>query len=121
MHIIENRGSEKPNTHDVKVNSGLRQLLVNVNVREEPTEGIEGAETQYVWDSIVFAPGEHEYDVIVYALIRYKYPQSKMESIVNNYLADPDNEKYASVFKEMQTYRAESKSLANAIISDLEK
>ena len=47
-------------------------------------------------------------------LFRKKYSQSAVEAIINNYLLDPENEKYKAEFLEMQTYRAECKAEAKA-------
>lgn len=121
MRIIENRGSSEPKQYDFKLNSGLRQLMINVDIKREASDVTNEEGEQYTWNTILFAPGEYEYDSIVDALIRYKYPQANMESIINNYLAEPDNKKYASEFKEMQGYRIETKSLAKAILSMLGK
>ena len=45
-------------------------------------------------------------------LFRKKYSQSAVEAIINNYLLDPENEKYKAEFLEMQAYRAECKAQA---------
>ena len=45
-------------------------------------------------------------------LFRKKYSQSAVEAIINNYLLDPENEKYKAEFSEMQAYRAECKAEA---------
>lgn len=45
-------------------------------------------------------------------LFRKKYSQSAVEAIINNYLLDPENEKYKAEFSEMQAYRAECKAQA---------
>ena len=45
-------------------------------------------------------------------LIRARYSHSAVEAILNNYLDDPGDEKYAAEFKELQAYRAECKARA---------
>ena len=45
-------------------------------------------------------------------LFRKKYSQSTVEAIINNYLLDPENEKYKAEFSEMQACRAECKAQA---------
>lgn len=49
-------------------------------------------------------------------LFRKKYSQSAVEAIINNYLLDPENEKYKAEFLEMQAYRAECKAEARAAV-----
>lgn len=40
-----------------------------------------------------------------------------MTAIINNYLADPDNEEYKSEMEEMQTWRKEAKELAQKCLT----
>ena len=56
------------------------------------------------------------YNEIVSGLIRLKYEDDIMTSIVNNYLNDPDSEDNKSKFFIMQAWRKEAKSLANQAI-----
>ena len=52
---------------------------------------------------------ERQYGKHVSRLFRRKYPQDKVEAIVNNYLEDPTNEAYIAEIKAMQDYRKECK------------
>jgi len=49
-------------------------------------------------------------------LIRYKYSSDKIEAIINNYLFEPNNEEYIKEFKELQSWRLESKCIAKKVI-----
>jgi hypothetical protein len=42
--------------------------------------------------------------------VRKVYSQDKIEAIINNYLDDPLNEKYAKEFKALQEYRKQCKA-----------
>lgn len=58
--------------------------------------------------------GEQEkmYNKLVSIFIRKKYSQNRIEAILNNYISEPDNEKYRAEFLELQAYRAECKKQA---------
>lgn len=43
-------------------------------------------------------------------LIKHGYSPSKIQAIVNNYLDEPDNEKYIQEFKELQVCRKQCKA-----------
>jgi hypothetical protein len=62
-----------------------------------------------------------EYRQVVNYLIRKKYSQSDVEAIINNYMDDPSNEKYAAEFKELQAHRAACKVMARAEVYGEEK
>lgn len=59
---------------------------------------------------------DKEYGQRVSYLIRRKYHQTDVEAILNNYMDDPTNEKYAAEFKNLQAFRAECKMQARAEI-----
>ena len=53
-----------------------------------------------------------KYARLVDAYVREKYSQSAVEAIINNYLSDPENEKYKAEFAALQIYREECKEKA---------
>lgn len=55
---------------------------------------------------------DEKYARLVDAYVREKYSQSAVEAIINNYLSDPENEKYKAEFIGLQTYREECKEKA---------
>lgn len=57
-----------------------------------------------------------EYDELVNKLIIIKYPNDKMQAVINNYLLD-NSEKHINEFNEMQNYRNECKLFAKEIIA----
>ena len=59
---------------------------------------------------------EKMYGQKVSDLIRARYSHSDVEAILNNYLDDPTNTKYAEEFKALQAFRAECKALAKLTI-----
>lgn len=79
-------------------------------------EPIQNENGEWIWSQIVLPPGALIYDEIVSGLIRLKYEDDVMTSIVNNYLNDPDSEDNKSKFFIMQAWRKEAKSLANQAI-----
>lgn len=52
------------------------------------------------------------YGSIVSSEFRKKYSVEKCEAIINNYLYDPNNDKYVADFYEMQEYRRHCKDFA---------
>jgi len=80
---------------------------------------VELEDGSYEFESIEIAPGQFNYDSIVDALVSSRYPSSKMEAIVNNYLAislrEPDPELDSVITEEMrqmQSWRTKSKEIA---------
>lgn len=57
---------------------------------------------------------ERLYETEITRRIRKKYDQNKVEAILNNYLADPTNEKHAAEFKAFQEYRMQCKAEVKA-------
>ena len=55
---------------------------------------------------------DEKYARLVDAYVREKYSQSAVEAIINNYLSDPENEKYKAEFAAFQLYREECKAKA---------
>lgn len=50
------------------------------------------------------------YSIAVDREIRKKYAQHQVEAIINNYLAEPNNEEYINEFLELQEYRKKCKN-----------
>lgn len=55
------------------------------------------------------------YGLFVGTLFRLKYPQSDVEAIQNNYIAEPNNPKYIAEMNAMQDYRKECKATGKAL------
>lgn len=55
------------------------------------------------------------YGSVVNDLLRQQYKADKVESIINNYLDDP-NDKHTKEFKDLQAYRKECKEEAKRIL-----
>lgn len=61
-------------------------------------------------------PGKFNYGGIVDALVVAKYPNDKMQAIINNYLLDSSDELILKEFNEMQEWRKISKIIAEDIL-----
>lgn len=59
--------------------------------------------------------GVDDYDSEVNAIISAKYPSDVMQSVINNYLLNPDDDKAKREFKEMQDWRKAAKEFASDI------
>lgn len=55
------------------------------------------------------------YGSVVNDLLRQEYKTDKVESIINNYLDEP-NEKHVKEFQDLQAYRKECKRVAKEIL-----
>lgn len=56
------------------------------------------------------------YEHCVNKLISAKYPSDKMQAIINNYLADPNNPSYINEFNAMQAWRKVAKQAAKEAV-----
>jgi len=58
---------------------------------------------------------QSQYGRVVNDLLRQEYKADKVESIINNYLDDP-NEKHTKEFQDLQAYRKECKRVAKEVL-----
>ena len=98
------QNSIKPNLTECEVVSGKLTYFINLNV--------ELVDEMYQYDSIVVEYGRWDYGGIIDALVTYKYPNDKMQSVINNYLLDPTDEEILKEFNDMQAWRKEAKEIA---------
>ena len=70
-------------------------------------------------DIVEFVKGtpraEQVYGSVVNDLLRQEYKADKVESIINNYLDEP-NEKHIKEFQDLQAYRKECKRVAKEML-----
>lgn len=52
-------------------------------------------------------------------IVREKYSQSAVEAILNNYIANPDDEEIKAEFDVLQEYRASAKEAAKAELAEI--
>lgn len=80
--------------------NGQRYEMPDITPEElaEMEAQAEAAEREY-WENV-------DYGEAVNTLFRQRYSQHAAEAIINNFLLDPTNEKYAREMQEMQDYRA---------------
>ena len=81
-----------------------RRYAVNIDIYYD--NGI------YEWERVEIPAGRFDYGGIIDALVTYKYPNDKMQAVINNYLLEPENEEYITAFSEMQAWRKEAKGIA---------
>ena len=97
-------GNNIPNFVDKHTKRGVNYITVNFNIKE--------VEYGYEWDSVEIQGTRWEYGGIIDALVTYKYPNDKMQSVINNYLLEPENTEYIKDFQDMQLWRIEAKEIA---------
>lgn len=93
-----------PEIVDKYVINGANCYDINFNIVKE--------QDWYSYEQVKIPNGRFEYSGIVDALISYKYPNDKMQAVINNYLLEPENLEYVTVFNEMQAWRKEAKEIA---------
>ena len=84
--------------------SGIVHYDINIDV--QPIEG------GYRWEQVGLTKERWDYGGIIDALVTFKYPNDKMQSVINNYLLEPDNAEYIQEFNDMQAWRKEAKEIA---------
>ena len=84
--------------------SGIVHYDINIDVH--PIEG------GYHWEQVSLTKEKWNYGGIIDALVTYKYPNDKMQAVINNYLLEPENEEFVTAFNEMQDWRREAKEIA---------
>ena len=97
-------GNNIPNLVDKIIDRGVNYISINFGAKEVD-EGFE-------WSSIIMSYVDFEYGKIVDAIVTYKFPNDKMQAVINNYLLEPENEEYITAFNEMQAWRKEAKEIA---------
>ena len=69
----------------------------------------------YKYYCIEMPLGVDDYDSEINAIVTAKYPNDVMQSVINNYLLDPTDNKAKKEFEEMQAWRKEAKEFASDI------
>lgn len=82
------------------------------------TVNVEGSEPEEVTVYTEKHPLKCDYGELVSALVRSRYPDDAMIAIVNNYMAEPDEESYLDEWKNMQAWRRASKNAARLVLSE---
>lgn len=108
---------ERPPEVAVSYHFGVPQYTVNVLVEERAPEAV-GQPQEYGWTCICLSPGPLAYDALVAALIRTRYSDDRMASVINNRMAEPDDADIAAEWEQMQAWRREAKALAKQILTN---
>lgn len=111
---MEVKGIYKP---EMVVSNAGRSYYVVVNLGSKQID----EETYELVSTSLLMRAEPTYDTLVSALIRKRYDADKMEAIINNYLADKDDEGANTEFEEMQNYRQEVKDFCKAVFDALKE
>ena len=90
-----------PEIVDKYVINGANCYDINFNIIKE--------QDWYSYEQAKIPNGRFDYGGIVDTLVQYKYPNDKMQAVINNYLLEPENEEYVTAFNEMQAWRKEAK------------
>lgn len=99
----------KPNLVDTYLSSGERWYDVNINVVYDGK--------MYRWEQLNIPINSFNYSGVVDILITHKYPNDKMQAVINNYLLDSTDSVALREFNEMQEWRKQAKELAKEILT----
>lgn len=69
--------------------------------------------------SYIRVPFPFTYSSIVSAIVKSEYDEDRMQAVINNYLANPEDEEHAAEFTAMQNWRAEAKEVAHEVLNTL--
>lgn len=94
----------KPDILETYVLGGVRRYDINIDVVQDGE--------MYKWEQVNVPIEKWNYSGIVDALVSHKYPNDKMQAVINNYLLEPENEEFVTAFNEMQSWRKEAKEIA---------
>lgn len=121
--LKKNSGVESPTLMTVLYDEKTKEptyASINVNI-EQTDEG-------YTWDELMIqdfavvnvhnAPTDFKHDILISHVVKAYYNDNQMTAILNNYLLDPDNEKYKAEFDKMQGVRKLAKACAKQIIEE---
>lgn len=107
------------------ISSQLPSLVTAKNVWGRPQYTLnvlaEKSGDEWRWLSVQLPVGGLSYDIIVNALITAKYPNDKMQAVINNYLLDMGNLTSMAEFSEMQQWRATAKQVAVEVLAYAEE
>lgn len=111
---MEVKGIFKP---EMVVSNAGRSYYVVVNLGSKQIDD----DTYELVSTSLLMRTEPTYDTLVSALIRKNYNADKMEAIINNYLADSNDEVSKQEFDDMQAYRQEVKDFCKAVFEALKE
>ncbi len=105
MDYKKQKGLFCPDMVTVIRDCGQNVMTVNVGVTE-----VEGG---YEWDSVTLPNGRWGYSLIVNALVSGRYPNDKMQAILNNCISNLFDAGNLSEYKALQEWRKKAKQYAH--------
>lgn len=83
------------------------QHTINFNVQDCDVDGY-----TIRYQSVTLEPGVWGYGPIVNAIVCERYPADKMQAVINNFLANQEDEEAGTEMREMQAWRVFAKKVA---------
>lgn len=83
----------KPKLVETYMYGGYRRYYININIIEQ--------ENTFIYDQVEIPVGKFTYDGIVNELVVFKYPNDKMQAVINNYLLDQTDSYTLTEFNKM--------------------
>lgn len=71
--------------------------------------------TMFTYEAIR-VPVSYDYSLLVSTIIKEKYPDDKMQAIINNHLLEDSDPEHEAEYNEMQEWRRHAKEVAKNII-----
>lgn len=116
MFISYHQGTEPPQCIQYEIRLGMKQYRISFDIQSvEDEEG-----QQYKWTEVLFSPGKPTYDNLVAAIICSRYSSDKMQAIINNHLLNDGNAEHEKEWNDMQEWRAEAKTTAKKVLSEID-
>lgn len=98
---LKRTGYEVPTMYEYK-NYIILHLVID--------EQIVNNKKLYTWLELYVNKSNYIYENIVQLLISFKYTNSEVIAIMNNYMFDPNDEKYKQEFDDLQNWRFKVKN-----------
>lgn len=97
-----------PQIAEVVIFDSQKWVYINFNVTYDGD--------MFAYEQVLIEFAKFDYAGVVDALISHKYPNDKMQAVINNYLLDPEDAYAIDEFNKMQAWRKEAKEIAKQVM-----
>lgn len=117
MDVTHKNGSQPPQRIARQTMLGMHQYIITFDVQNliDDTTGIE----EYTWTEAVALPGIPSYEALVAAIVKSRYSDDAMYSLINNHLLGDGDATHEAEWNAMQEWRAKAKEFAKEVIQEI--
>lgn len=103
----------EPKSVETIISTGMMTTVIRFDITKKEDGTYECEEVEYNHKEDL---SPSDFGSMVSCIIRGKYSEDDVEAILNNYLADPENERYVAEFNRLQSWRNEAKERTRSIL-----